>query len=1428
MKKRSFLAIPVLLLFLCVGVVGTSIGPRLLLRVAAELATPWNIVVTGQSGSLLRGFTWRNFRLYNGEVGIELRVAELSISLLPWAVVLDRPLLNVDMTERAAEAEAGVATGIELPLAWLPTLDIVDGRIDCALSGGTYLHGEKWSASYRRAEKDRGVLSMAVGAFSTVVDSQDINGQLSTVIGLYPTRIAVDSLRAQGRVGLAHADIEAAGQLGLEVLRPLVVRLRASLAVNADSLAVDMDVEGALEPLAIKTSLRGVLAREEFDEIAFTAEMRAEPGSVLLDSFEADVFAGTLRATASYDLVCDSLGVALRAERLALTRVDSSLGGWLSGVLEADIDLAEMRYRGTLDIEAEQVQWPGVRVFAADLHIDHSADGFTRGQLRSGPVDLLATGRSDMAGAYDLELEGQLRPQYITRMELAPVSLRGGIRPDSLHVDLSAKYLDGLGNRFGPLQAELYLRQMRYLNAQMQWEEGLLRASASIDLQEMMADSITVAVRSSELDRVVPGLEGTLSIDLRAAGPLRTDALQASAQLAARNLIYSDWHAGSFAATADWRDGAGVVAVDGNRVAARVATHVEGGLEARAEFAGTVLRGAAAGDSLGLVGTLDYRGPIDLDRGRASLFLRDLALSVGGVALASAAPVQLDYSPLGLALGRVDLKTPLGVLAVSGTAAADSLALKLRMPQIQLQQVAPYLAVGSGTAEVAVGGSLAHPTIEGWIGLRALELDTLALGDLRVDLALRDSLQLSAELERAGHKEAVLALTAPAASLWGGSSAGVARLHLLFDQLSLQGPLTYALGEPVRGALDLWADLVLPIDRVDSSFSWGAIEGDLSLNELVIDAEVDGDSLHIELRPGAYMRSGGGEVSLDSLRVEMSRYDRDADLFIPAGALELAGRLPATGEADLQLGLRDVDLVFFGGPEGTADVRAGVTGTENNPQLAALLEIDTDDLGQLQGQWDGNRDGVAWHLNWTTLLEDSLVVDGHLPWDLDAGRIGWDAGWLKAQSEGFGLLVFSDHLVSLDHFDGRLGIDVQARGLDSTLTLDGRIDFADMEFALVDVAPMYSLPQGSLVFADRRGDLHGFSAEATSLYDEFELAGSIDLSSVQDPRFDVQVRFEGLDCRYEDIFRADDISAALRMTGTPLSSRLSGWLRLDKPLAEPVLVVLNAPPVPPPPPALRDEFLENMELDVHVDIRNLEVDSELAKAKASGGIGIAGTFYKPIFQGDIIVEEGQVFILNREFELQQSRVVLNSLVPTRSLLEVAYDPLELNPDLDLRATTTVVDIDPSDLEEYTVTMTVQGPAKSAVPNFQSTPSLVFSDIMSLLAFGSASSRGNYGTILGAAAGQLLSKHVESVGIDEFAVLPSSAIIGAKPGDPALRMGKYLEIPFPMWVRYEAAVNEMSQGEVRLEHRVNSILTLTGSAQSEYDRYGLGIGLRKEF
>jgi len=276
------------------------------------------------------------------------------------------------------------------------------------------------------------------------------------------------------------------------------------------------------------------------------------------------------------------------------------------------------------------------------------------------------------------------------------------------------------------------------------------------------------------------------------------------------------------------------------------------------------------------------------------------------------------------------------------------------------------------------------------------------------------------------------------------------------------------------------------------------------------------------------------------------------------------------------------------------------------------------------------------------------------------------------------------------------------------------------------------------------------------------------------------------------------------------------------------LVILNAPPVPPPPPALRDAFLENMELDVQMELRDLQVDSDLTTAKASGGVGISGTFYKPVFQGDITLDEGKLYLLNRSFDLSQGRIVLNGLVPTRSLLEVAYDPLELNPELDLRAATQVVDRGDAD-RSYTVTMSLQGPAQSAAPRFESTPALSFNRIVNLLAFGTTNVNDfNYGTALSTAAIRLLSKRVEKVGLDEFAVLPSSSIMGVEQGEPALRMGKFVDIPFAMWVRYEAAISNMSQGEVRIEHRLNSIFTVTGSAQSEYDRYGLGVGLQKEF
>ena len=547
-----------------------------------------------------------------------------------------------------------------------------------------------------------------------------------------------------------------------------------------------------------------------------------------------------------------------------------------------------------------------------------------------------------------------------------------------------------------------------------------------------------------------------------------------------------------------------------------------------------------------------------------------------------------------------------------------------------------------------------------------------------------------------------------------------------------------------------------------------------------------------------------------------------------------------TKPSKIELALEDADLAFFGGPKGLVQLDAEVRGTTSAPQIAADLAVESADLGKLRGRLDGDREGGDWHLNWTTSLDDSLTVTGRIPWDLQAGTLSLDKGWLEAHSDGIGLLFLSKNLIAeLDHLDGRISADLRAEGLDSTLSLQGQIGVKGLEFALLDLEPTYALPDGQLQFNDRQVELVGFSVEKEPKrgFRSASITGQLDLARLDDPSFDLRLQAERMTSYYESVgqsFKADDIDLDLSFAGSLSASKLAGRVRIDRPKSEASLVVL-ALPVPPPPPALRDDFLENMALAVEVDIRGLAVDSELAEVEASGAVEVGGTFYKPLFQGDITIDQGQVFVLNQQFNITQGSVVFNRLAPTKSILDVMYDPLELNPTLDLEAKTEEIE-DIEDGEKYVVTLTLQGPAQKIVPNFSPLDLL---STVNLLAFNTVSNRDlKYKTALGTAAGQLLSGQVEKVlsgqvekvGLDEFVVLPSSTVFGAEPGDPALRVGEYFSrrLPLPLWVRYEAPLKEMASGEVRIEHKVKSFLIITGSAQSKYDHYGLGIGLKREF
>ena len=865
-------------------------------------------------------------------------------------------------------------------------------------------------------------------------------------------------------------------------------------------------------------------------------------------------------------------------------------------------------------------------------------------------------------------------------------------------------------------------------------------------------------------------------------------------------------------------------------------------LTAQADFADTLLRGAD-GAVAALGGTLRWEGPLEaLDSVQAALAFDSLLLRQGEWELQNYGPLQADYGDGRMDLTALHLQTSVGLVDLSGWVGPDSLSVSAELSALELSNLASDLSA-TGGGHLRVGGTLARPEAQGVVTLADMHLDTLALGNARLRLSLADTLTTEFTAD-AGVR---LALTCPAAPLFG-SGAAPARLAIEAMAADLGPVLSYALGRPLYGRLDLDGHLEAALG--DSMPNWRDLSGYIDVQGLAIESQASADSLRLDLLSGGHFAFGKGRVVLDSVAIGLRRYDRDRLALQPAGTLRLAGQLVDTKPSKIELALEDADLAFFGGPKGLVQLDAEVSGTTSAPQVAADLAVESADLGKLRGQLVGDRDGGDWHLNWTTLLDDSLTVIGQVPWDLQAGELSLDESWLEAHSDGIGLLFLGDLIAELDHLDGRISADLRVEGLDSTLSLQGQIGVAGLEFALLDLEPTYALPDGALLFNGRKIELVGFAVEKEPKrgFRSASLTGQLDLARLDDPSFDLQLRAERMTSYYEAVgqsFRANDIDLDLSYAGSLSASKLAGRVRIDRPKSEASLVVL-ALPVPPPPPALRDDFLENMALAVEVDIRGLALDSELAEVEASGAVEVGGTFYKPLFQGDITIDEGLIFLLNEQFNITQGRIVFNRLAPTKSILDVMYDPLELNPILDLEAKTREI-TDINDNEKYVATLTLRGPAQQVSPTLSADPknpdleTLGYFQTVNLLAFRTANFdyAGAFGstgeafstaaTAFGTAAGLLLGRQVEKVGLNEFTVVPSSAIVGASPGDPVIRAGKYLDgLPLPLWVRYEAMLEKMAEGEVRVEHTIKSFLTIVGSAQSKHDHYGLGIGLKREF
>ena len=987
--KRKLIGAATVVGVVLVLVAVTPIGPAALAHLLERGVGEWQISIGSRRGGLLYAFSFSDVHCKNPALGVTVNAEYIAAWPWSWEVAIQAPKVRIEPGTTADSTTA--AADIELPLAFLPNLNATAGALDWQ-SGETRIVAQDWHGAYRAIADTSAHLELALS---------DLQGvplhSLTLDLALSPHRIDRGEIRAVGASDSIRADLHASFALGLKLPRPLQVDATATVATDSARGSLAAEIDGALTPLQLRGTLRGEGRAPMISAVDLQGLMRANSTRLVVDSLLVSLFDGNLTGEVTYFSARDSLQAQLRGEGFDLALV-APFAGRAEFDLAAGVQLQHQRYAADFAAFLRDVDLIPDQRFDAEITGWHRPDGETRLDLQSPLLDLVATGSSDLQGSYDLALKGALQAASFLR-GAAPIAIAGQAKPDTLALRLTTNHLPGeLGEEFGPLAADLHLFANRYLAADLRLERDLLVARADIDLKSSEIDTLVTAVNGLAVERIMSGLSGRLDADLHGEGGLSLETLRLAGRVATTPLEYAGWQTGELALDVNWDQGAARVACGGPGVSVLAELDVDGHLTAQADFADTLLRGVD-GAVAALGGTLRWEGPLeDLDAVQAALALDSLLLRQREWVLQNRGPLQIGYGDGRMDLAALHLQTSVGLLDLSGWVGRDSLSVAAELSALELSNLASDLSA-TGGGHLRVSGTLARPEAQGAVTLEEMRLDTLALGNARLRLSLADvsprlATDRSLMAEFSANAGVRLALTCPAEPLFGPGEA-LAQLAIEAKAADLGPVLSYALGRPMYGRLDLDGHLEAALG--DSMPSWRDLSGHIDVQGLAIESQASADSLRLDLLSGGQFAFGEGRVVLDSVAIGLRRYDRDRLALQPAGTLRLAGQLVDTKPSQIGLVLEDADLAFFGGPKGLVQFDAEVSGTASAPQVAADLSVESADLGKLHGQLVGDREGGDWHLNWTTLLDDSLTVIGRVPWDLQAGALSLDESWLEAR-----------------------------------------------------------------------------------------------------------------------------------------------------------------------------------------------------------------------------------------------------------------------------------------------------------------------------------------------------------------------------------------------------------------------------------------------
>lgn len=297
----------------------------------------------------------------------------------------------------------------------------------------------------------------------------------------------------------------------------------------------------------------------------------------------------------------------------------------------------------------------------------------------------------------------------------------------------------------------------------------------------------------------------------------------------------------------------------------------------------------------------------------------------------------------------------------------------------------------------------------------------------------------------------------------------------------------------------------------------------------------------------------------------------------------------------------------------------------------------------------------------------------------------------------------------------------------------------------------------------------------------------------------------------------------LRLAGTTTAAVLSGRVSVERLfMAEgfDLVGMFGRPGGAAGPPATASAYLRNLQFDIEANSTpDARLEWAAARFDTDASVRLRGTWEHPILLGHIRLLSGDVNFRGNRYRLSRGDINFSK-------------PFEINPDLNVEATTTI--------RQYEVTLNLAGPANHPVLTYRSDPPLPATDIVALLALGRTGEESELRTagqrqapelgattLLSEAISSQLGGRIERLfGVSRFRVDPFLAGTGSEQNASA-RITVEQQVARDLVITYITNVTSTEQQVIQVEYSVTRDISII-ALRDQNGTFGLDIKFKKRF